>query len=224
MDLKNKLSIAKGLSNDNDVSESRVKSSVPKVFGDNMIDTITEQVFGNKLISDGNGNEPYDANAELKMINAGIPKDKLAISKLPNVIKESIANNPLIVTSVDPNMDAFTAKLAAVQGVQKASNIINQLEEEDQAKENAKKTAMNEIKQRSSIDYELIKTIVENAIGSLKNELMYELTESANHANSNENSTLKVMKFGEKFLFLDSDDNVYECKMVYRGKNKKKTK
>ena len=30
------------------------------------------------------------------------------------------------------------------------------------------------------------------------------------------------MKLGNKFLFLDSDNNVFECQMKYIGKNKKK--
>jgi hypothetical protein len=224
MDLKSKLNTAKNMASETPISERLVpRQSVSTFVGD--IDALTEQVFGNKLLDDGSGKAPYDPKAEMKMIQAGIPKDKLNSSKLPSAIKEAIASNPLIVTSTDPKMDAFTAKLAAVQGMQKAANIMNQLDEEDKEKENARKAALNENMQRGSvtIDYSLIKTIVENAVKSLKDEIKNELNESVNHNNMKNNDTsLKVMKMADKFLFLDSDNNIFECQMVYKGKNKTK--
>lgn len=40
--------------------------------------------------------------------------------------------------------------------------------------------------------------------------------------NSTTQSNIKTVQFGtDKFLFLDSDDNVYECVMKYKGKRKK---
>lgn len=226
MDLKSKLNTAKNIAYETPVAERVVqRQSVSSFVGnsDALINNLTEQVFGSKLIDDGSGNTPYDAKAEMKMIQAGIPQDKLQSSKLPSAIKEAIASNPLIVTTTDPKMDAFTAKLAAVQGVQKAANIMNQLDEEDKEKENARKAALNESLQRTSVsvDYNLIKSIVENAVKSLKDELSSELNESINHNRQN-NTSLKAIKMGDKFLFLDSEDNIYECQMVYKGKNKSK--
>ena len=94
---------------------------------------------------------------------------------------------------------------------------------EDKEKENARKAALNEAMQRGNtgIDYDAIRQIVETAVRSLKDELRSELNESVVHSRQNDVS-LKAMKMGSKFLFLDSDDNVYECQMVYKGKNKKK--
>ena len=220
MDLKSKLNTAKNIATETPVSERRVPRQSVSTFVGN-IDQLTEQVFGNKLLDDGSGQPQYDPKEELKMIQAGIPKDKIASSKLPSAIKEAIASNPLIVTSTDPKMDAFTAKLAAVQGVQKAANIMNQLDEEDKEKENARKAALTESLQHTvNVDYGLIKTIVENAVKSLKDEIKNELNESINRNRQNNDASLKVMKMANKFLFLDSEDNIYECQMVYKGKNK----
>lgn len=223
MDLKAKLNTAKNLSSDTPVSERRVNRSEINTFSESMIDNITEQVFGNKLLDDGSGKKPYDARTEMEMIKEGFSSDNVKKSKLPAAIKEAMVSNPLIITTVDPKMDAFTAKLAAVQGVQKAATIMNQLDEEDAAKENARKSALNENIQHSlvNIDYNMIKTIVENAVKSLKDDLRHELNESMARNNQND-ASLKVMKMGNKFLFLDSEDNIFECQMVYKGKNKSK--
>jgi len=47
------------------------------------------------------------------------------------------------------------------------------------------------------------------------------LNESTGHGTP----SLSVMNIrNDKFLFLDSDDNIFECQMVYKGKNKAKRK
>lgn len=222
MDLKSKLNTAKGLASEASVSERVIPRQSVNAFVGN-VDDLTETVFGKRLIDDGSGQKPYDAKEEMEMIKSGMTTDKISLSKLPDAIKESIAKNPLIVTQVDPKMDAFTAKLAAVQGVQKAANIMNQLEEEDKEKENARKAALNEVTTHAaSIDYSLIKSIVENAVKSLKDDIKNELNESINRTRVSNDNSLKVMKMSDKFLFLDSDNNIFECQMVYKGKNKAK--
>ena len=222
MDLKSKLNTAKNMSSDSQTASRCVERSSVSTFVGN-VDDLTESVFGSKLIEDGSGAQVYDPNAELKMLQSGIPKDKLASSKLPQAIKEAIASNPLTVTSVDPKMDAFTNKLAMLSGMKNTTDLMDRLDERDEEKENAKKAVLNENAQYStqSIDYSLIKTIVENAVNSLKSELKSELNESISHGKGND-SSLKVMKMADKFLFLDSDNNIYECQMVYKGKNKSK--
>ena len=54
-------------------------------------------------------------------------------------------------------------------------------------------------------------------MGSLKREL---LDEGISHNDNTGN--LKAMKMSDKFLFLDDNNNIYECQMKYLGKNKKK--
>lgn len=222
MDLRSKLNTAKNIASDTPISERMVNRQSVSMFTGS-VDDLTEKVFGSQLIDDGTGKKPYDANEEMKMLKEGLPKDKLINSKLPSAIKESMASNPLIMTQVDPKLDAFTAKLAATQGIKKTANIMEQLDEMD--KEKARKEAINESLQRAGaeVDYNLIKSIVENAVKSLKNELRNELNESISRNNAiNNDNSLKVMKMSDKFLFLDSDNNIFECQMVYKGKNKPK--
>ena len=225
MDLKSKLNTAKSMSSDTGVSNRRIPAQNVSTFVGN-VDDLTEKVFGRKIVDDGSGNRPYDAKEEMEMLKNGISQENIRNSKLPSVIKESIAANPLISTTVDPKMDAFTQKLATTMGsVSKSTDIINQLDEMDKEKE-AKKALINEINRNASvnIDYSLIRTIVEEAVRSVKDEIRNELNESMNRNMSRMNGNmLTAMKMSDKFLFLDSDNNVFECQMVYKGKNKKKS-
>ena len=61
--------------------------------------------------------------------------------------------------------------------------------------------------------------IVEGAINEKLGELKGVLNESVSKTSS---PNIAAMKMADKFLFLDSDNNVWECVMKYRGKNKKK--
>ena len=225
MDLKDKLNTAKSIASGSDITERMIPRQNVQTFVGN-VDDLTEQVFGNRLIDDGTGQPAYDAKAEMDMLKEGISQEKIQSCKLPSAIKEAIARNPLVMTPVDPKMDAFTAKLAAVQGIQKTESIINQLDERDKEIENARKATIAENIQRTdvTIDYGLIKSIVENAVKSMKNEIANELNESINRSNAQRynEASLKVMKMSDKFLFLDSDNNIFECQMVYKGKNKSK--
>ena len=71
-----------------------------------------------------------------------------------------------------------------------------------------------------NVDYELIKTIVESVVDKKINELKKGMVNE--NLSYGSNSSLKAMKLGEKFLFLDSDNNIFECQMKYIGKNKKR--
>ena len=74
----------------------------------------------------------------------------------------------------------------------------------------------------ASIDYELIKTIVESAIDKRLSEIKTTLNESSVRQQTYVPS-MKMMNFKDKFYFVDNDDNVFECEMKYKGKRKKKT-
>ena len=74
----------------------------------------------------------------------------------------------------------------------------------------------------ASIDYELIKTIVESAIDKRLSEIKTTLNESSVRQQTYVPS-MKMMNFKDKFYFVDNDDNVFECEMKYKGKRKKKS-
>lgn len=221
MDLKSKLNTAKNISNGQPVSERRIQRKDTTTFTGS-VESLDNEVFGeSKLMYDDGGRPVYNAEEEMKRIQQGFNSVDLSNCKLPNIIKESIMNQPLISTSVDPKMDSFTEALAKkIPGAQKVTSIINQLEEEDKKKN----VTINESIQHGTaqqIDYDLIKNIVNECVKSLKNELKNELNESIYRNRSNDTS-VKVMKMTDKFLFLDSDDNIFECQMIYKGKKKKK--
>lgn len=165
--------------------------------------------------------KPYDAKEDLKRLQGGLPKD-LSNCKLPASIIESIMNNPLTNISVDPQMDSFTETLGKNLGIKQSASIMEQLDKIDNANNIVEtKTNKTETNNSGSIDYEIIKMIVENAIDKKIETLKQTVLLNENKTQQTSNN-LKTMHLGDKFLFLDSDDNVYECVMQYKGKRKKK--
>lgn len=155
--------------------------------------------------------KPYNAKEDLKRLQGGLPSD-LSNCKLPQSIIESIINNPLNGLSANTEMDNFTENLSESLGIKQSANIIEQLDKLD----NVEKTQQF---QETNIDYELIKSIIENVVDKKLSSMQQTLlTEHKTYQQNN----VKTMVFGDKFLFCDSDDNVYECEMKYKGKRKKK--
>ena len=223
MDLKGKLNTAKNMASETPVSERRISRQTVQPFTGS-VESLNNQVFGKaNTMYDDDGRPVYSADEDMKRIKQGLPQD-MSNCKLPDAIKESIMSNPLILSQVDPKMDSFTEALAQkIPGVSKVAGIMNKLDEEDREKEAARKAAINETLQHGSvtIDYGLIKNIVETAVNSLREEFRNELNETINRSRTRDTS-LAAMKMTDKFLFLDNDNNVFECQMVYKGKNKKK--
>lgn len=143
-------------------------------------------------------------------------------SKLPRQIIESIAANPLDMTVVDPKMDAFTEKLKQTlpNSFNRSYEIQEKLEKQDRQELNEVQGNNNATPLSVNVDYELIKTIVESVVDKKINELKKGMVNE--NLSYGSNSSLKAMKLGEKFLFLDSDNNIFECQMKYIGKNKKR--
>lgn len=180
------------------------------------VDDIDNAVFGevnNDLLS-----KRYDAREEMKRIEERKEHGgnvNYSHSKIPKSILNSIIKNPLDMPSTDPKMDAFTQKLQEKlpEGINRSYAIQNALEGKDKAK------AIDEKSHSNSIDYEMIKMIVENAVEKKISELKGTLL---TEGKENEGHSLRAMKIGNKFLFLDNDNNVFECQMKYIGKNKKR--
>lgn len=160
--------------------------------------------------------KPYNADDDLKRIQQGLPSD-LSNCKLPKSILESIVKNPLNGMSVDPQMDHFTEALSKNLGINQATSLMEKLEKIDNKKtissEEVVKRATPTSVENVSIDYDKIKQIVEEVIDE----------KLSNLNTSDKGKDVTVIKFGtDKFLFLDSDNNIYECVMKYKGKNKKR--
>lgn len=163
----------------------------------------------------------YNAQDDLeRMKNMKFDKSKLANSRLPDFIKESIVSNPLNVdpTLVDSKMNQFTEQLGQKLGLQKSVNILQQLDEIDEQK--AQKAVVTETTNNGNVDYSMIKMIVENVLDEKLGKIATILNENAQRSTP----SLSVMNIRDKFLYLDDQDNIYECQMVYKGKNKKRKK
>ena len=198
--------------------QAETGSSNSPIIGN--LDDIDKAVYGEVEKTSG-----YDPQEEMKRIKErrehGGSID-YSHSKLPRQIIESIAANPLDMTVVDPKMDAFTEKLKQTlpNSFNRSYEIQEKLEKQDRQELNEVQGNNNATSASVNVDYELIKTIVESVVDKKINELKKGMVNE--NLSYGSNSSLKAMKLGEKFLFLDSDNNIFECQMKYIGKNKKR--
>ena len=226
MDLNEVINIGENKSYDREsVEKRRVTNGNLQTFnGRNIIsgsdfDRLGDNAFLSPVNEGSTG--VYNAQDDLeRMKSMKIDKTKLANSKLPDFIKESIVSNPLNVDPalVDSKMTQFTEQLGQKLGLQKSVNILQQLEEIDEQK--SQKASLNEVTNNGGVDYGMIKMIVEKVIDEKFGDLSSVLNESLRHVSPG----LSVMSIKDKFLYLDDQDNIYECQMVYKGKNKKRKK
>jgi len=226
MDLNEVINIGENKSYDREsVEKRRVTNGNLQTFnGRNIIsgsdfDRLGDSAFLSPVNEGSTG--VYNAQDDLeRMKSMKIDKTKLANSKLPDFIKESIVSNPLNVDPalVDSKMTQFTEQLGQKLGLQKSVNILQQLEEIDEQK--SQKASLNEVTNNGGVDYGMIKMIVEKVIDEKFGDLSSVLNESLRRVSPG----LSVMSIKDKFLYLDDQDNIYECQMVYKGKNKKRKK
>ena len=196
---------------------------------DKLIENYDQQVYGPILNSPQTEEEKYDATREmekLKEIDAhgGRTAVNLEGRNIPRGIVESIINNPLDLKPIDPRMDELEEKLKDnMPGIKAAANILERVEKRD---EEARAKITEQIIQpkpngSANIDYDLIKTLIENTIDNKLSEINNTLNESAGRQQMYV-PTMKMLNFKDKFYFVDNDDNVFECEMKYKGKRKKK--
>ena len=224
MDLNEAINIGNGQYDRKSVEGRRVQKNTIPSFQSSDVDMLDKMVYGNDVNTQMLQEvRAYDPNEDMKRMSqdlSSISPERLANSKIPNAIKESILNNPLNVEPLkDTKMEKFT------DGLDRSRGILSRLEEMDAAKRGyvSTETVQQTYQQPVSVgvDYELIKNIVESVVDRKLKEHENTLNESAGHSQS---SPLSVMVMRDKFLFLDNEDNIFECKMVYKGKNKAKRK
>lgn len=198
--------------------QARTVSSNSPIVGN--LDDIDKAVYGE--IEKTSGYDPHEEMKRIKERREHGGSIDYSHSKLPRQIIESIASNPLDMTVVDPKMDAFTEKLKQTlpNSFNRSYEIQEKLEKQDRQELNEAQGNNNATSASVNVDYELIKTIVESVVDKKINELKKGMVNE--NLSYGSNSSLKAMKLGEKFLFLDSDNNIFECQMKYVGKNKKR--
>lgn len=198
--------------------QTRSVSSNSPIVGN--LDDIDKAVYGE--VEKTSGYDPHEEMKRIKERREHGGSIDYSHSKLPRQIIESIAANPLDMTVVDPKMDAFTEKLKQTlpNSFNRSYEIQEKLEKQDRQELNEVQGNNNATSASVNVDYELIKTIVESVVDKKINELKKGMVDE--NLSYGSNSSLKAMKLGEKFLFLDSDNNIFECQMKYIGKNKKR--
>ena len=196
---------------------------------DKLIEDYDRQVYGpipKPILKEGE-QEKYDARKEmerLKEIDAhgGRSAVNLEGRNIPQGIVESILNNPLDLKPIDPRMDALEEKLKDnMPGIKAAANILERVEKrEEEARAKIAEQIIPQTNTNTNIDYELIKTIIENTIDKKLTEMKNTLNESVER-NQMYVPSMKMLNFKDKFYFVDNDNNVFECEMKYKGKRKK---
>lgn len=225
MTLEEKLALSK---EQKQIMENGIKAVQHKQAGNSSsnspivgnLDDIDKAVYGE--VEKTSGYDPHEEMKRIKERREHGGSIDYSHSKLPKQIIESIAANPLDMTVVDPKMDAFTEKLKQTlpNSFNRSYEIQEKLEKQDRQESNEVQGNNNATSASVNVDYELIKTIVESVVDKKINELKKGMVNE--NLSYGSNSSLKAMKLGEKFLFLDSDNNIFECQMKYIGKNKKR--
>ena len=179
---------------------------------DNMIQGLDYTIYPN-----GEERKVYDASEEMREIKEGIRYGNIE-SKMPNAILQSVLSNPLDI----PIPSDVEEKLMNEELQNRTVDIIGKLESRDK---NEKKTV--QVKQPINevvFDYdnndgklltETISRMIDEKFARLEKRL------SANRSSA---PGLRMIKLNENstMMFMDEDNNVYECKLVYKGKGKVK--
>lgn len=178
-------------------------------------------IMEGQMAGNGDAGEFYNPRDAIKRLNENIKSGTTyGGSKMPSAIRESVLNNPLMMPTTSDDMSAFTDRLGEkLGGIQKSMGILEQSEIRDRRERSVSKGTSDTVKESSSttVDYEIIKMIVENAVEKKLSEMTGKLLTESKGGSDNK---LSVMSIGDKFLFLDSDNNVYECSLTFKGKNK----
>lgn len=168
--------------------------------------------------------ERYSAEAEMEKLK-NLPFGSVQTN---NPILQEVINNPYImdpsfVESVDnTRMQALEEKIRnskAVKGLNAVKKINDTLNEEDQKKKQQliQETRVVQAGTTGTIDYSLIKTIVESVINEKLGELKKSmLNESVNHFNPAKTTMIMLDK---NFTFVDANGKMYTCEGIkYKGK------
>ena len=225
-DIQKMLELNSRLEKGNDSVKVRQSQAPQHHDLDMLIENLDQQVYGppsEAPVFMEDGRKKYDPTEEMKRLkeieeSGGHREINLEGKNIPKNILESIINNPLDLPVIDPQMDELERKLTEnMTGIKKAANIVSKIDKQEQEARQKLNEQLTP-KYNSSFDYETLKTLIESTIDKKIGELKQSLNESISRPNA---PTAKLMSFKDKFLFVDSDDNVFECVMQYKGKKKR---
>lgn len=188
------------------------------MFISESVDNLDNLVFGKPDDTPMPG--VYSPEREMELIKSGYKGVQVNKGRLASEILNEVINNPIDPTplAVDTAVDELAGRVA---GIKKTNDILQKLEEEDKAKAEKRIMEQRQAMPRpsaGSIDYSLIKSIVESAIDEKLSKLnISSLNEGVSRQSSPDLMVIRQTSDG-KTLFIDSENNVYECKMVPTGK------
>lgn len=184
----------------------------------------------------GQRHKIYDAEEEMKQLSSGqFDINNETASKMPKAILESIIRNPLNMPT-DGVAYSGNDVNEMMNGLQNRTiDILDKLEARDK-KGKIMQQAPSVYTQQpqpmdenldysfgSDVDYnkiaQIVEAVVDNKLKQYGNAL---LTES--RKTTQNNPQVSFIKLGDTFTFMDDSNNVYECKMVYKGKGKIKSR
>lgn len=166
-------------------------------------------------------------NGNLSEQNKRRIEENVRNSKIPSAILQEVLNNPLIDTKIgNDDVEEFASRVfKSNQGIQKSSKIIEKVEQkEEKALQNKRQQMQQSAIGGAPIDYDRIANIVETIVNNKMSVFENHYHGLLNESKQNPFSNVKVLQLKENgsFLMLDTDNNIYECKLTYKGKNKKK--
>ena len=180
-----------------------------------------------EVYPNGEKRKIYDAEEDMKEM-ASFNFSNVE-SNMPKAILESLMSNPLNMPSVPVSTDRKNLE----ENIQsKSMDIINKLDARDrQGKRNVQPQPQQQPQtlnenlyqptQSSNMDYNVLATLIEGIIDKKMAQWSTKIINESKGGSSNV-PNMSFMKLGNTFTFMDDANNVYECKMVYKGKGKVK--
>lgn len=149
-----------------------------------------------------------------------INASKVKMSGLPKEILESIEQNPLDVTSeIMGNTSSVLDKLNlnASKRLMVDNKPMNNIVEQVNRQPSPSQIMNEENLKTQSIDYSLIRMIVEDIIKKYASTIVKKVINESKENNKgvNENNNLSVLKMGDKFQFLAENGDLYVANLKF---------
>lgn len=164
------------------------------------------------LYPNGEERKVYDAAEEMREIKEGGGFSAAAKTKMPKAILESVLTNPLDM----PIPSDIDTQLMNEELQNRTVDLIGKLESRDRGNRQAPaQMPIMETTEHSTGDASSLLTQISKMIDAKLAKLERRLAE-------NQGPGMKMIKIneGSSFIFMDNDNNVYECTMKYKGKGK----
>ena len=141
--------------------------------------------------------------------------------KIPAAILHSMIDNPLFETKIDgTDVDSYMDNLMQKnKNIQASKRINEKLEGVDNSR--VSQTAVSQ-KSFSEIDYNKLQQVIEETIDRKLSQYIGKINLNENKQQTASPNLHFIMEKNQKFIFVDSSDNIFECNLVYKGKNRKK--